>query len=69
MTEARLGEALHGLRRVCADVRFLARTPAIAGPRGGAAAPGATPPPPGLSDADFADSAAWLARLRAGDLS
>ena len=33
-------------------------------------APAASPQaPPGTSDADFADSAAWLARLRAGDLA
>lgn len=67
VAEARLGEALQGLRRVCADVRFFGSYPRHrwAGP-GGAAAP--TPAPPGLSDADFAGSAAWLARLRAGDV-
>jgi len=67
VAEARLGEALQGLRRVCADVRFLgsyarARLP-------GQAADAAVPPPPGLSDVDYAGAAAWLARLRAGDLS
>jgi prephenate dehydratase len=71
VAEARLGEALQGLRRICADVRFFGSYPRHrwTAPGGAAAAPGATPPPPGLSDADFADSAAWLARLRAGDLS
>jgi prephenate dehydratase len=59
--ETRVGEALMGLRRICADVRFLGSYPR-------ASAPGESPvpPPPGTSDADFADAAAWLARLRAG---
>jgi prephenate dehydratase len=61
VAEARMGEALQGLRRICADVRFLGSYPK--------AVPDAPAPvPPGTSDADFADSAAWLARLRAGDL-
>lgn len=80
VAEARLGEALQGLRRICADVRFFGSYPrhrwSIAGPGGGGSgsasettATAPTSPPPGLSDTDFADSAAWLARLRAGDLS
>ena len=32
VADVRLGEALQGLRRVCADVRFLGRTPGTAGP-------------------------------------
>jgi prephenate dehydratase len=68
VAEARLGEALQGLRRVCADVRFLgsyarARLPGEATDTAG------VPPPAGLSDVDYEDAAAWLARLRAGDLS
>ena len=66
VAEARLGEALQGLRRICAEVRFLGSYPR----HRWSAAPGdrtAIPAPPGLSDADFADSAAWLARIRAGD--
>ncbi|GIF11453.1 prephenate dehydratase [Actinoplanes teichomyceticus] len=62
VAEARVGEALQGLRRICAEVRFLGsyarhrlqpETPVRA--------------PAGLSDADFADSAAWLSRVRAGE--
>jgi prephenate dehydratase len=59
VAEARLGEALQGLRRICADVRFFGSYPRHDW----------TPATPGGStttDADFADSAAWLARLRAG---
>ncbi|MEV6927483.1 prephenate dehydratase [Dactylosporangium sp. NPDC051485] len=58
-----MGEALQGLRRVCADVRFLGSYPRAAN---------GDPPPrpaPGLADEDFADAAAWLARLRAGETS
>ncbi len=70
VAEVRMGEALQGLRRICADVRFLGSYPR-ATPVGADA--GATPPtlqaPPGTSDADYADSAAWLARLRTGDIS
>ena len=67
MAEARLGEALQGLRRVCADVRFLGSYPRHRWTDGAATAP--APRRPGLSDADFADAAAWLARLRTGDLA
>ncbi len=56
--DARVGEALMGLRRVCADVRFLGSyerhdgiEPTIR---------------PGTSDAEFQDATAWLARLRRG---
>jgi prephenate dehydratase len=79
VAEVRMGEALQGLRRVCADVRFLGSYPRVAAPTGAAAAAGAgatgttaktaVHAPPGTSDVDFADSAAWLARVRAGDIS
>jgi len=59
VADARVGEALTGLRRVCADVRFLGSYPSASGEP-------AVAPPPGTSDADFADAAAWLARVRAG---
>jgi prephenate dehydratase len=56
--DARVGEALMGLRRVCADVRFLGsyerhdgRAPDIR---------------EGTSDREFQDAARWLARLRDG---
>jgi prephenate dehydratase len=60
VAEARMGEALQGLRRVCADVRFLGSYP-----RAGAERP--APLPAGTGDADFADASAWLARVRAGE--
>ena len=59
VAEARLGEALQGLRRTCADVRFLGSYPRSGGSTGAAR--------PAVDD--FADSAAWLARMRAGDLA
>ena len=64
VAEARVGEALQGLRRICADVRFLGSYPRAQshyGPAGPAAV--------ATADTDFRDSAAWLARIRAGDLS
>lgn len=66
VAEARVGEALQGLHRVCADVRFLGSYPRATVP--GAAADRPVAPPVGTADANFADAAAWLARLRAGDL-
>jgi prephenate dehydratase len=60
VADARMGEALQGLHRVCAEVRFFGSYP-----RAGAT-PAASPPYVGASDADFADSAKWLARLRKG---
>ena len=64
VAEPRLGEALQGLRRICAEVRFLGSYPRH---RWSGTTP-ETPvqPPTGLSDRDFADSAAWLASLRQG---
>jgi prephenate dehydratase len=65
VAEPRLGEALQGLRRICAEVRFLGSYPRHHWTAGIREAP--VPSPPGLSDADFADSAVWLARIRAGE--
>ena len=56
--DARVGEAMMGVRRVCAEVRFLGSYPRCDG--------GRTQVRPGTSDAEFADAAAWLARLRYG---
>jgi prephenate dehydratase len=69
VAEARVGEALQGLRRICADVRFLGSYPRAQAHYG----PPGNPRPTGVSavattDADYADSAAWLSRIRAGDL-
>src|SRR4051794_1436670 len=65
VAEPRLGEALQGLRRICAEVRFLGSYPRHHWTAGIREAP--VPSPPGLSDADFADSSAWLAQIRAGE--
>ncbi|MET8353562.1 prephenate dehydratase [Micromonospora sp. NPDC005206] len=67
VADARLGEALQGLRRVCADVRFLGSYPRHRWAETAGERP--VPAPAGLSDADYADAAAWLARLRSGELS
>jgi prephenate dehydratase len=56
--DARVGEALMGLRRLCEEVRFLGSYPRCDG--------GVTNVRPGTSDAEFADAAAWLGRLRFG---
>ena len=59
VADARMGEALMGLRRISAAVRFLGSYPR-------ASSAERVPPPPGTSDEDFADAAAWLSRLRSG---
>ncbi len=64
VAEPRLGEALQALRRICAEVRFLGSYP-----RHRLTPEAPVPAPPGLSDDDFADSAAWLARVRAGEIN
>jgi prephenate dehydratase len=56
--DARVGEALMGLRRVCADVRFLGSYE-----RHDGVAPVIRT---GTSDREFLDAASWLARLRNG---
>ena len=59
--EARMGEALSALHRICEDVRFLGSY---------ARADGAAPTVRrATSDADFAEAAAWLAHLRAAEAS
>lgn len=67
VADVRLGEALQGLRRVCADVRFLGSYPRHRWVEAAGERP--VPAPAGLSDVDYADAAAWLARLRTGELS
>lgn len=64
VAEARVGEALQGLRRICAAVRFLGSYPRAVLP--GTPKDRPVPPPAGLSDADYADSAVWIAALRNG---
>ncbi|AGL21641.1 prephenate dehydratase [Actinoplanes sp. N902-109] len=65
IAEARVGEALQGLRRICAEVRFLGSYPRHRWSERSRSEP--QPSQPGLTNDDFADSAAWLARLRAGE--
>ena len=56
--DARVGEAMMGVRRVCTEVRFLGSYARSDG--------GRTQVRPGTSDPEFAEAAAWLARLRYG---
>ncbi|PRH77629.1 prephenate dehydratase [Streptomyces solincola] len=56
-----MGEALMGLKRSCAKVRFLGSYP-----RAGATAEDVTPLRPGMSDADFTAASDWLARCQDG---
>ena len=60
--DARVGEALSGLRRVCPDVRFLGSYPrADLGEAADASARDAA-----AKDAIYRDAAAWLGRIRNG---
>ena len=67
VSQARVGEALMGLRRVCSAVRFLGSYPQAtpAGDSGPVSA--GTAGADDKSDADFVDAADWLARIRSGD--
>jgi len=56
--DARVGEALTGLRRVCADVRFLGSYPRHDGKESQVRR--------GTTDADFADAVTWLEWIRSG---
>jgi prephenate dehydratase len=58
LDDERVGEALMGLRRICAEVRYLGSYPRLDG-----TAPDLRL---GTSDADFLDARSWLARLRGG---
>lgn len=58
VADARVGEALAGLRRVCADVRYLGSYPRADGARPALRR--------GVADADFLDAAAWLQSVRTG---
>src|SRR5690606_21574408 len=58
IAEARVGEALMGLRRVCADVRFLGSYARADGGRATLRA--------GTTDEDFRGAAAWLEALKQG---
>ncbi|HEV2887673.1 MAG TPA: ACT domain-containing protein, partial [Jatrophihabitans sp.] len=54
--DARVGDALAALRRVCADVRYLGSYPRLDGRNGTIVT--------GRADADFDDAAGWLDRIR-----
>ena len=68
VAQARVGEALMGLRRICSDVRFLGSYPQAEQPDsdGVAADRAADLAAADKSDAEFIDAADWLARIRAG---
>jgi prephenate dehydratase len=72
VAQARLGEALMGLRRVCNAVRFLGSYPQAT--PGGAPANATVTGPAGntgqedKSDAEFIEAADWLARIRSGQV-
>ena len=67
VAQARVGEALMGLRRICSDVRFLGSYPQAEQPDsdGVAADRAADLAAADKSDAEFIDAADWLARIRA----
>ena len=56
VSDARVGEALMGLRRVCADVRFIGSYARADGGRPHSRR--------GTADSDFAEAARWLAGIR-----
>lgn len=56
--DRRVAEALMGLRRACAQVRFLGSYPRADEQQ--------VPVRPGTTDMEFADAAAWVRRLREG---
>lgn len=56
--DARVGEALIGLRRVCADVRYLGSYPRVDGGRPTLRR--------GVSDSEYHEAQAWLTKVREG---
>ncbi len=57
--DARVGEALMGLRRVCGQIRFLGSYPRHDGHAPHLRA--------GVSDEDYGDAREWLSQIRDGD--
>jgi prephenate dehydratase len=66
VSQARVGEALMGLRRVCSAVRFLGSYPQARSAAASAAASAGPANADDKSDAEFVDAADWLARIRSG---
>lgn len=72
LNQSRVADALAALHRTCAAVRFLGSYPRSAQPAtrpgsdAGGDAGGDAGERPGVSDADFAAAASWIAGLRAG---
>ncbi|MBG0814256.1 prephenate dehydratase [Planomonospora sp. ID82291] len=60
IADARVGEAVSGLRRICAGVRFLGSYP-----RADGLAPQIRR---GTADTDFDEAAGWLSRIRSGQV-
>jgi prephenate dehydratase len=60
VAEAKVGEALMGLHRICSDVRFLGSY------RQASLVPDGRADSAAISEADFSDAARWLARIRSG---
>jgi prephenate dehydratase len=60
IADARVGEALAALHRVCEDVRFLGSYPRADGREN-------KPVPETAVDPAFAEAETWLARIRTGD--
>ncbi|WP_067173479.1 prephenate dehydratase [Microtetraspora niveoalba] len=58
VADARVGEALSGLHRICGDLRFLGSYPR--------ADQVVTQIRPGTADSDFGEAAGWLGRIRSG---
>ena len=58
VADARVGEALMGLRRVCTDIRFLGSYPRADDAR--------TEIRRGTHDTDFAEASSWLTAIRSG---
>jgi prephenate dehydratase len=61
IADARVGEALAALHRVCDDVRFLGSYPRADGREN-------RPVPAGSADPAFAEATGWLTRVRSGDV-
>jgi prephenate dehydratase len=61
LADARVGDALAALHRICGDVRYLGSYPRRDGTQAAV--------PTGRADADFTDAAEWLQRVRASGQS